>query len=169
MTRARSDPRESRSVDGVPFQSVADPHGAWTPVAPATSRRYPKSQSFAAYAARSRRLARRALMIRIASASLLLLRVYATISTCPLAHLPSRRNRASADECRRSKAIERVGIQEHRQGLVERDAVFRRVGFGLSRIPLEHLLSIYGIADLMTRTRSDDRLTPPRGEETCSR
>ena len=61
-----------------------------------------RNQSVAAYAARSRRLARRALMIRIASASPLLLNVYATMSTSPPADRPSRRNRDSADECSRS-------------------------------------------------------------------
>jgi hypothetical protein len=61
-----------------------------------------RNQSSAAYAARSRRLARRALMIRIASASPLLLNVYATMSTRSLADRPSRRNRDSADECCRS-------------------------------------------------------------------
>jgi hypothetical protein len=66
------------------------------------NRECPRNQSVAAYAARSRRLARRALMIRIASASPLLLNVYATMSTRPLRDRPSRRNRDSADECCRS-------------------------------------------------------------------
>src|SRR5688572_29289883 len=61
-----------------------------------------RNQSVAAYAARSRRLARRALMIRINSATPPLLNVYATMSTCPPADRPSRRNRDSADECCRS-------------------------------------------------------------------
>src|SRR4051812_3689817 len=63
------------------------------------NRECPRNQSVAAYAARSRRLARRALMIRIASASPLLLNVYATMSMCPLADWPSRRNRDAAAEC----------------------------------------------------------------------
>ena len=40
-------------------------------------------------------------------------------------------------------AIKRLGIQEDGHGVVERDAVFRRVGLGLPRVPLEHLFSIY--------------------------
>ena len=58
--------------------------------APRMNRACRRSQSVAAYAARSRRLARRALIIRIASASPLLLNVYATMSTRPLRDRPSR-------------------------------------------------------------------------------
>src|SRR6266850_7077131 len=43
------------------------------------------------------------------------------------------------------RAVECVGIQEDRHGIVERDAVFRRVGLGLPRVPLEHVFSIYGM------------------------
>jgi hypothetical protein len=35
-------------------------------------------------------------------------------------------------------AVEGVGIHEDRHGVVKRDAVFRRVGLGLPRVPLEH-------------------------------
>jgi hypothetical protein len=41
------------------------------------------------------------------------------------------------------RAIQRRTVKKDRHGVVERDAVFRRVGLGLSRVPLEHLLSIY--------------------------
>jgi hypothetical protein len=41
------------------------------------------------------------------------------------------------------RAVERVRIQKDRDSVVERDAVFRRVGLGLPRVPLEHLFSIY--------------------------
>jgi hypothetical protein len=40
-------------------------------------------------------------------------------------------------------AVECVGIQEDRHGVVEQDAVFRRVGLSLPRVPFEHLFSIY--------------------------
>jgi hypothetical protein len=55
-------------------------HTARPPIAAASSLEYPRSQLFAVYAARSRRLARQAMMIRIASALPLLLSVYATIA-----------------------------------------------------------------------------------------
>ena len=51
------------------------------------------------------------------------------------------------------RAIERVGIQEDGHGVVERDAVLRRVGLGLPRVPLEHLFSIYGMP---RRRKTDD-------------
>jgi hypothetical protein len=41
------------------------------------------------------------------------------------------------------RAIECLGIEEHGHGVLERDAVLRRVGPGLPRIPLEHAFSIY--------------------------
>jgi integrase len=44
------------------------------------------------------------------------------------------------------EAVECVGIQEDRHGVVKRDAVLRRVGLGLPRVPLEHVFSIYGIS-----------------------
>ena len=43
------------------------------------------------------------------------------------------------------RAIERLGIQEDGHGLVEGDAVLRRVGLSLPRVPREHLFSIYEI------------------------
>lgn len=39
--------------------------------------------------------------------------------------------------------VERLGIEEDGHGVIERDAVLRRVGLGLSRVPLEHVFSIY--------------------------
>lgn len=41
------------------------------------------------------------------------------------------------------RAIQRVGIREHRRGSCERDAVLYCVRGRLARIPLEHLFSIY--------------------------
>jgi hypothetical protein len=58
------------------------------------------------------------------------------------------------------RAVECVGIQEDRHGLVERDAVFRRVGLGLPRVPLEHLFSIYGIPAML-------RVTDQGGRHPC--
>jgi hypothetical protein len=43
------------------------------------------------------------------------------------------------------RAVQGIGVEKDRHGLVERDAVFRRVGLGLARVPLEHLFSIYGM------------------------
>ncbi len=97
-----------------------------------------RNQSVAAYAARSRRLARRALMIRIASASPLLLNVYATMSTRPLRDRPSPQEPRLRRRVLQVRAIERVGIQEDGHGVVERDAVLRGVGLSLPRVPLEH-------------------------------
>ena len=102
-----------------------------------------KSQSCAAYAARSRRLARRALMIRIASASPLLLNVYATMSTCPRADRPIRRKSRLRRRMPQVRAVERLGIEKDSHGVIERDAVLRRVALGVARIPLEHAFSIY--------------------------
>src|SRR5713101_9826179 len=42
-------------------------------------------------------------------------------------------------------AVEGLGIEEDRHGVIERHAVFRRVGLGLPRVPLEHVFSIYGM------------------------
>jgi hypothetical protein len=36
------------------------------------------------------------------------------------------------------RAVQSIGVEKDGHGLVERDAVFRRVGIGLPRIPLEH-------------------------------
>jgi hypothetical protein len=107
------------------------------------SRECQKNQFVAAYAARSRRLARRALMIRIASASPLLLNVYATMSTCPPADRPSRRNRDLRRRVLEVGAIECLGIQEDRHGVLKRDAMLRRVGLSLPRVPLQHAFRIY--------------------------
>ena len=41
------------------------------------------------------------------------------------------------------RAIERLGIEEDGHGVLERDAVLRRVGLGLPRIPFDHAFSIY--------------------------
>lgn len=41
------------------------------------------------------------------------------------------------------RAVERLGIEEDGHGVSERDAVLRRVGLGLSRVPLERAFSIY--------------------------
>ena len=46
---------------------------------------------------------------------------------------------------RQVRPVQRVGIREHCGRDIERDVVLLRVGGGLPRIPLEHLLSIYGI------------------------
>ena len=102
-----------------------------------------KPQSCAAYAARSRRLARRALMIRIASASPLLLNVYATMSTCPRADRPIRRKSRLRRPMPQVRAVERLGIEKDSHGVIERDAVLRRVALGFARLPLEHAFSIY--------------------------
>ena len=48
------------------------------------------------------------------------------------------------------RAVEGVGVQEDRDGLIERDAMFRGIGLRLPRIPLEHQFSIY-----VTLTRFD--------------
>ena len=42
-------------------------------------------------------------------------------------------------------AVQAIGIEKDGHGIVERDAVLRRVGLGLPRVPLEHLFSIYGM------------------------
>src|SRR5439155_192954 len=42
-------------------------------------------------------------------------------------------------------AVQSTGVEKDGHGLVERDPVFRRVGLGLSRVPLEHPFSIYGM------------------------
>jgi hypothetical protein len=65
--------------------------------------------------------------------------------TRPSADRPSRRNRASALECLHVCAVEGLGIEEDRHGVIERHAVFRRVGLSLPRVPLEHVFSIYGM------------------------
>ena len=49
------------------------------------------------------------------------------------------------------RAIECLGIQEDGHRVLERDAVLRRVGLGLPRIPLEHLFSIYEMAGWLDR------------------
>ena len=100
--RARPDRRESRSAGEARRRAEAGRRAASPSAAVSMNPECQKYQSAAAYAARSRRLARRALMIRIASASPLLLNVYATMSTRPPADRPSRRNRDSAEECCRS-------------------------------------------------------------------
>jgi hypothetical protein len=41
------------------------------------------------------------------------------------------------------RAIECLGIQEDRHSVLEGDAVLRRVGLSLPRVPLEHWFSIY--------------------------
>jgi hypothetical protein len=46
---------------------------------------------------------------------------------------------------REVRAIQGVGIREDGDRDLEGDAVLLRVGNGLPRIPLEHLLSIYGM------------------------
>jgi len=38
------------------------------------------------------------------------------------------------------RAVERLCIEEDSYSVVERDAVLRRVGLGLPRVPLEHLI-----------------------------
>jgi len=55
------------------------------------------------------------------------------------------------------RAVECVGIQEDRHGIVERDAVFRRVGLGLPRVPLEHVFSIYGMPGKLGATDQGGR------------
>ena len=55
------------------------------------------------------------------------------------------------------RAVECVGIQEDRHGIVERDAVFRRVGLGLPRVPLEHVFSIYGMLGKLGATDQGGR------------
>src|ERR1700741_2156617 len=72
------------------------------------------------------------------------------------------------------RAIECVGIQEDRHGVVERDAVFRRVGLGLPRVPLEHLFSIYGITGMLGATDKEagahaTRSIPEAQEDTETR
>ena len=44
-------------------------------------------------------------------------------------------------------------VEEDADGLIEHDAVLRRVGLGLPRVPLEHLLSIYVIATSVDESR----------------
>ena len=44
---------------------------------------------------------------------------------------------------RQVRAVEGVGVDKDRHGLIEGDAVFLRVGLGLPRVPLEHDFSIY--------------------------
>ena len=39
--------------------------------------------------------------------------------------------------------VQRVAVEKHCYRIVERDSVFRRVGFSRPRVPLEHLFSIY--------------------------
>ena len=82
-------------------------------------------------------------MIRIASASPLLLNVYATMSTRP----PGGSTKPQEPRFRRGvlqiRAIECLGIQEDRHSVLEGDAVLRRVGLSLPRVPLEHWFSIY--------------------------
>jgi hypothetical protein len=64
------------------------------------------------------------------------------MSTRFSADRPSRRKRCSVAECCKSGPS---SIEKDRHGLIKRDAVFVRVGLGLSRIPLEHEFSIYVI------------------------
>ena len=49
-------------------------------------------------------------------------------------------------------AAKGVGVEEDRHGVVERHTVFRRVGLGLPRVPLEHVFSIYEIIAMLTAT-----------------
>jgi hypothetical protein len=102
---------------------------------PPMNRECHKSQSCAVYAARSRRLARRALMIRIASA-------IATSPECVGDHEHVSAGRSAKPQTSRFRrrvlqvrAVERLGIQEDRRGVIERDAVLRRVALALSRLP----------------------------------
>jgi hypothetical protein len=41
------------------------------------------------------------------------------------------------------RAVEGVRIQKDRDSVIKRDGVFRGIGLGLPRVPLEHLFSIY--------------------------
>ena len=73
-----------------------------------------------------------------ASASPLLLNVYATISTRPLRIDQVAGTATPPTSAAEVWAIERLGIQEDGHGIIEGDAVLRRVGLSLPRVPLEH-------------------------------
>jgi hypothetical protein len=77
-------------------------------------------------------------MIRIASASPLLLNVYATIKHAAARRAPKPQESRLRRRVLQVWAVERVGIEEDGHGVVERDVVLRRVGLSLSRVPLEH-------------------------------
>jgi hypothetical protein len=58
---------------------------------------------------------------------------------------------------RNVRAVQCLGIQEDRHGEIEADAMLLRVGNGLSRIPLEHQLSIYGMSGALVGTAFNSR------------
>jgi len=67
------------------------------------------------------------------------------MSTRPSADRPSRRKPRFGTRVLEVRAVQGVGVEEDRHSVVERHAVFRRVGLGLPRVPLEHTFSIYGM------------------------
>lgn len=77
-------------------------------------------------------------MRRILSTSLLLLKVYATMSTRPSADLPQSPEALFGARVLKVWAIQGVGVKEDADGVVEGYAVLRRVGRSFQRVPLEH-------------------------------
>jgi hypothetical protein len=66
-------------------------------------------------------------------------------------------------------AVERVGIEEDGHGVVERDVVLRRVGLSLSRVPPEHLFSIYEIMSRDHLRRLSSRGSCTTGKDDTAR